>query len=153
MTTKTEQTVPIVATYNVPLSNLGDFLVTALEGGSNYWYFIDETHHADNPTFTVLREWDDEKSRKHVADAALNEGGYLLITSLEGDEINGSKQWRLDLEACKRGLQLMANANWRGVESCQRPLRFWGDFISENYDAETADIFLQLALFGEIIYG
>lgn len=31
--------------------------------------------------------------------------------------------------------------------------RHFGNFISENEDAETGDVFIQLALLGDIVYG
>ena len=43
----------------------------------------------------------------------------------------------------KKGLDLMAGEHQR----------HWQDFINENDDADTADVFMQLCLFGEIVYG
>jgi hypothetical protein len=31
--------------------------------------------------------------------------------------------------------------------------RHFGDFMGENDDATTSDVFLQLCLFGEVVYG
>ena len=50
---------------------------------------------------------------------------------------------RLDLNAIKKGLQIMA----------EKYPRHMGDFLNENDDADTGDVFLQCCLFGEAIYG
>lgn len=49
----------------------------------------------------------------------------------------------LDAAAMLRGLQLLAD-NYP---------KHWADFIEDNEDADTADVFLQLALFGEVVFG
>lgn len=49
----------------------------------------------------------------------------------------------LDLEKIKTALKLMS----------EKSPKHWADFISDNSDAITGDVFLQYALFGEIIYG
>jgi hypothetical protein len=139
--------VEITPTYSVPLQRISDLLVGAFEGGSNYWYNITGADYPDTLTFRTSETF------KYPADAALNPGGWLTIETLENDEIDGATQWKLDLDACKRALLMMASGKWKGSESCQKPLRFWADFMSENDDAETADVFLQLACFGEIVFG
>lgn len=39
------------------------------------------------------------------------------------------------------------------VLMCTLHPRHWGDFIAENDDAITADVFLQLVTLGEVVYG
>ena len=148
-------TVPIAVTYNVPLERIGDLLVNAFEGNSAHWYFIADTYYPATVEFSVMGQ---NSLRRHPADAVLNEGGYLLVRSVGesgeiGEEINGQTEWRLDLEACRRALQMMADGKWKGSREYTRPARFWEAFINGSDDAETADVFLQLALFGEIVYG
>jgi len=155
MAAKRNISVPIAVTYNVPLERIGDLLVSAFEGGSTHWYFIADTYYPAKVEFSVMGE---NSLCRHPADAVLNEGGYVLVRSVGesgeiGDEINGQTEWRLDLEACRRALQMMADGKWKGSDECNRPARFWEAFINESDDAETADVFLQLALFGEIAYG
>jgi hypothetical protein len=71
---------------------------------------------------------------QHI-DYPLNAGGSLIITSYEDpDGINGVKAWRFDLEAAQRGLQLMA----------EKYPHHYADFMAENDDATTGDVFLQL---------
>ena len=49
----------------------------------------------------------------------------------------------LDGDAVQRGLQTMA----------EKYPRHWGDFIRENEDAITGDVFIQCCLLGEVVYG
>jgi len=66
-------------------------------------------------------------------------GGTLTIGDNEGqmpDKI-------LDIKACLVGLALMA----------EKYREDFADFLSQDDDANTSDIFLQLALYGEVIFG
>jgi hypothetical protein len=49
----------------------------------------------------------------------------------------------LDIKACLVGLSLMA----------EKYREDFADFLSQDDDANTSDIFLQLALYGEVIFG
>lgn len=131
----------IKTTVTISRTRISDLLCNALEGGSNYWYEIKEYGAPPRLDFmtspgTVYR---------HL-DYPLNEGGYLLFeaTGDDGpDEINGTTQFRLDLDAIRRGLELMSEK--------QQP--HFADFLAEEDDATTGDVFLQLCLFGELVYG
>jgi hypothetical protein len=64
--------------------------------------------------------------------------GYYEITDVEGDT------HVVTLAVLKRGFILMAE---------QFPSSHWGDFLEENEDADTADVWLQLCVFQEVRYG
>lgn len=114
-----------------------DLLCCAFEGGSNYWYRIDEFSYPAG------------MSRKdvefpHLAVPFLK-GGSLLI-STGGDHQNPNRKdgkWTLNHAALVKGWKLMHD------EAPQH----YGNAISENSDAETGDVYLQLCLFGEVIFG
>jgi hypothetical protein len=74
----------------------------------------------------------------YLSDVALHEGATVFIKTIDDD-----KELKLDRLTILNGLQLMMT---------KQP-RHFGDFLAENDDADTADVFLQLALFGEMIYG
>jgi hypothetical protein len=132
----------IKAEIEITLERISDLLCSAIEGGSNYWYRIDEFIEPPQMTYRT----DEAKVYRHL-DYPLNEGGALLISAHaedeDGDEVYGLKQWRLDLTTIEKGLTIMA----------EKYPRHWSDFVQENDDAETSDVFLQCALFGEIIFG
>ena len=64
----------------------------------------------------------------------VSRGGILIIATEEGEK------HELNLENLTKGFQLFADSNSNI------------DFM-EDYDAVTADCIVQLALFGEIVYG
>jgi len=125
----------IVITHEVSLYEISNLLCSALEGGSNYWYLIDEYI---EPSAIVFRTMEGHNF-PHI-DYPLNEGGALVFSVPEDED---GKTYRLDLAVIEKGLQLMA----------EKHSSDFADFVSENYDANTGDTFLQLCLFGEIVYG
>lgn len=81
------------------------------------------------------------------AEALLNGKGLVIYDAYEMDsELNDDEEptkYRLTLDGIKKGLAKMAK---------EYP-RDFADLVEENDDAITGDIFLQLAVFGEVIYG
>lgn len=75
-------------------------------------------------------------------EAAPLTGGRWEIKS-EGKRAGRKRTDTLDRAACERGLAVMA---------AKYPQHFC-DLLTENDDATTADVFVQCALFGEIVYG
>lgn len=70
-------------------------------------------------------------------------GGFVAI-KLQDDEFNGKDRgFHLDMARIKKGFTVMAK---------KEPSHF-ADFIAENDDQTTADVFLQCCLLGEVIYG
>ena len=113
-------------------NDIRDLLCCALEGGSNYWYVIEK----------VYRSHLDTKD-PDVYDAIVDGQGVLIGLVEEDDEYDGTKQWVLKREAISRGLQSLAS---------NRPELF-AKIVLEDYDADDADVFLQFALFGELVFG
>jgi len=130
----------------VSLDRVGDLLCSAFEGGSNYWYRIDydksEAPKEINYDFFGYEENGKKYVFRHVNWPLT--GGKLFVFDRDAEEDDEDRfQGYLDLEACKKGLKLMA----------EKYPRHYGDFADENDDADTGDVFLQLALFGDIIFG
>jgi hypothetical protein len=122
-------------TTEVSNSQIENLVVSALEGGSNYWYNITDF---GKPVRYEFRT-DSDKIFRHV-DYPMNPGGYLVIESTEEPK---RKSARLNLKNIHRGLVLMA---------AKYPAHY-ADVLNDNTDQSTADVFLQLALYGEVIYG
>lgn len=101
-----------------------DMLICAFEGGSNYWYQIINRSHP----------------KTNVYECPFLEKGYLLIVDKNEKECDG---WLLNRETIQSGLQTMAN---------DYPKHF-ADFMNENDDADTGDVFLQCCLLGEVRFG
>lgn len=110
---------------SVPLDRVADLLCCALEGGSTYWCerFKPERY----PEGT---NWGHEAAA-HGVPFMIEHGddGVLRVINSRANITNA--------------LQLMAD---------HQP-RHWQDFINENEDADTGDVFFQLLCFGEVVYG
>ena len=109
---------------------VANLLITAREGGSNYWI---EGYTCDAPEqeFTPI---DGELYR--FADYPLN-GGVIHIQHNDGDIVDLTK------ESLQTGLQIMAD---------KYPHHF-KDLVEDNMDADTADAYLQCCLFDGLLYG
>jgi|SRR5882672_2893936 len=125
----------VAVTTHVSKERMSDLLCNALEGGSNYWYRIEKFVEPPSLTFRS-----DPKTIFTHLDYPMNDGGALEISSLEEPE---REHVMLTLDKLRKGLTLMA----------EKYPHHWTDFLKENDDATTGDVFLQLAVFGELVYG
>lgn len=114
---------------------MSDLLCSAFEGGSNYWYRIDDMVYPEGKTRADF---------KYTYLEVPLQGGSIKI---KADDHENKKRadhlWILDREALDRGWQLMMS---------KQP-RHYADAMTGNGDAITGDVFLQLCLFGEVIFG
>lgn len=154
-------TVTITITTEIPMQRVLDLVISALDSASiRYWLrrYGDEKDPDDEDEendgchyITSLPDgfdpnalgWLDDKPWKAHTDyfAPLVEGGTMTLF-VENDRDDGKDAIVLDLEAMKRGLAVMAK---------QEPKHF-GDFMQENDDATTADVFMQCCAFGKVVY-
>lgn len=120
-------TVPIT----VKDERVTDLITSAIEGGSNYWYIIDIERSVLTPTEYLVEQ--------PMA------GGNLCIQLLNPEDgpLNGKTEWWLNRSSAESGLVIMAT---------KYPKHF-ANWLSEDDDAETGDVFLQCALFGEVVFG
>jgi len=121
-------------TTNIPESRIADLLCAGFEGGVGYWCCITGYTEPEEPRSA----WGDTTIFRHV-DYPLCGGAVLCEVTDEDDP----ETLILDRKAVERGLRLMA----------EKYPRHWGDFIAENEDACTGDVFIQCALLGEVVYG
>lgn len=106
-----------------------DQIVTAIEGGCNYWLlnFIAKT----GKERATERPW--------YSDPKVWEGDFLIECDVDDED----KVFTLSPDKIKSGLQWLAEHHLWRIEQ----------IVKENGDAETADVFMQACLFGEIVYG
>jgi len=117
-------------------------LCCALEGGSNYWYRIAKYK---VPAYPIAREMGGEIF-KHLDYPTSPDGGIYLYDSVDDDEpgiFTKDRTFLLDKAALERGIELMAKTYPERIK----------EVLEENEDADTGDVFLQLCMFGEVIYG
>lgn len=136
----------IRTTIDVDIQRIADLLCSALEGGSNYWYMIEEFNPPKDTDLIMIEPFSHDEQHKnkelfrHLR-YPLSNGGSLIISDATASEEPASRT--LDLTTIANGLQTMAD---------KYPKHF-ADFLTENDDAITGDVFLQCCLFDEVIYG
>jgi hypothetical protein len=138
-----EPTVSVKATVEVAEQRLRDMLTCALEGGSNYWYVIND----DACIYPLGLCFDDfvEGGKMQLKDY---HHPYELLPFVPGcalaiEDKHEKKMHLLDRAALLKGLEVLA----------QKYPRHFADMMQENDDADTGDCYLQCCLFGEMIYG
>jgi hypothetical protein len=120
--------------YSISFQTIAEVLDVAFYGGSNYWYWINEIDDSKVKIKFIPTFFDSTS----IATRVLN-GAVISIWDIDTDEELGT----LTLDSIKKGLKLMGK---------QYPKHFI-NIVTENYDADDADIFLQLAVMGSVVYG
>jgi len=108
-----------------------DLFITCVEGGSNYWAIFEYIPKKDNTSSWSEFLWN------HI-----REGNKVKVFDAEDYNIDEPLGY-IDLEKVKEGEKLMRQ---------QEPEHF-ANMINEGWDAETADVWLQFIVLGEITYG
>lgn len=131
-----------MSTISVPVSDdrIASLLCSGFEGGSGYWLRIMDYQVPAEPR-GHLEGLEDEIFR-HV-DYPLCEGGAVICRVMDEGNDEEYKPLVLDRAAIDRGLALFP---------VLAPHAF-GHWMERTDDAGTGDVFLQLCLLGELVYG
>lgn len=125
--------IEVKVTVRIPNQKIKDLIITAVEGGSTYWAkFVFPPNYKDK--FGSYQE-------------IPFKGGNIEVYDIETGELLGY----LNRVSVKVGLQLMADR--KDMTDKVVPARHFKAIATDNEDAETADVFMQLAIMGEIVYG
>lgn len=117
---------------NISEEKIASLLCTAFEGGINYWAKIvkyvgrKENLTCAHPDFS-----------NNYINYPLNQNHAVIL------EEEDKTKHKLNLKAIKKGLAIFIE---------DYPTHF-GDFMADNADATTGDIFIQCCVFGEVKYG
>jgi hypothetical protein len=114
-------------------------LCTAFEGGSNYWYQIEEFI---PPAVANNVKHLGDGFYRHI-DYPLCIGGALMVSDRRACNPGEMKTTRLDWPRIREGL---------GVMALKHP-RHFANWLAEKDDAETGDVFLQCCVLGDVVYG
>ena len=128
----------IVISKTIPTEILENVFVTALEGGSNYWYYMPDESVAKirkavprntNPFISLA-----------IVKAILEHGVEVGINDAENEE---EEIGVISLKTLPERLQKLAD---------EQPDAFNAE-MQEEGDAETSDTWMQYMTLGEIVYG
>ena len=128
-----QEYIEVKATVRIPHQKIRDLIITAVEGGCRYW-----------ASFKFPENW---KEKYGSYEQIPFKDGEIAVYDVETDELLGY----LNRASVKVGLQLMADR--KDLKCKQIPNRHFKNLSTDNEDAETADVFLQLAVLGEIVFG
>jgi hypothetical protein len=116
---------------------ISDLMVTALEGGINYWCGKTEMKKdVLGIGFDGVTLADDEEVV--YGSDLIAKGGTLILHDAES-----SDKWELNKEKFMVGLEKVME--WGEFESIEE--------LMDEHDAETADVLIQFAIFNEIVFG
>jgi len=122
-------------------------LCCAFEGGSNYWAQVDDYELASGlylDDFKKGGKLTDPKNYWHPCQIVpFVEGCAVIVMERENERRDRKTMHKLDRAAIQKGIDALM----------QKYPRHFGDFLSDNTDATTGDVFLQCCLFGEVVYG
>lgn len=110
-----------------------DLLVTALEGGSNYWYFIPDIAPLDGIA-------EGEPLSIRLFKAVMDHGKEILVYDIEDDnEYHG----KISRDSINGATKLMARESPEHMKSVR----------DDEWDAESADVWFQYVVRGEVVFG
>lgn len=131
-------TITINTYQEISIGRIKDLLCAAFEGGIDYWGFAKHIS---------LDEREELKTEFYHERPAM--GGSLTILDNETQEELG----KIDMESMKKAFQYMADGTDKNGKDCPHFKKHLDDFLRENEDANTGDLFVQLAVMGEIVFG
>lgn len=124
---------------NVSREVLEDIFVTALEGGSNYWYYLPQ--HSVISIRKAVPKSEDPYLSTAILKAILDHDVKVAINDVEDeDEVVGV----ITKSTMQARLQLLAESELKWALEAH---------IKEQGDAESADVVFQYLAMGEVIYG
>jgi hypothetical protein len=128
----------------VPLQRLQDVWINALDSGSiSYWCAsVGVTAKGTDTVESLALDEQNDLQERYIA--PFRHDGKVGIELQEPDDIpGGPKTYIFDLRAMRHALTVMSKHYPRHL----------ADILSGNDDANTADAFVQCAIFGELVYG
>jgi len=110
---------------------VSDLISTALESGT--------------PWISGIWRISDPSDQEYASDIPLN-GGSLLVVIDDEIEDGAGVEYTLDKDAVLAGLNKFLLSDNAAIQQHAK------DFLDENDDVITADTFMEIALFGEVIF-
>jgi hypothetical protein len=127
---------------SIPLKRIYDLIVSANESGSGYWARVIREKVPAVADVSWMDDPEDLKTWPHHG-AALCGGSVTYGVLDDSTGKVGRERYTLNAKTIAKGLQIMSTKYGQ----------HFGNFMSKNDDAETADVFLQCCLLGEVQFG
>lgn len=121
---------------NIADQRIADLFVAALEGGSTAW--LRKARHVSREKMGTEQPW--------YADPVMYSGKFQIALTFDDPKTpggDGEGHTIITDDDVAKAIALMVT---------RHPSHF-ADFTCESDDANTADIFMQLVVFGEVVYG
>ncbi len=144
---------------NLTKEDIINLFVTALEGGSNYWYYMDLPDNIKSYGQSISEAvgeyilqggkvyfYDNELRSEIIRD--YNRGEYTI----EGDIID-QKRFNEDIDETYLGFVTMDRILDSITIIKKEYPNIWENILLEQEDAGDADVFLQLCVMGEVVFG
>ena len=118
-----------IINFKLTEEDIDDIMDTAFEGGINYWCCAAE----------VVGDYLGEYANEQIS-----RGGKLRLYDAESDDV-----WELDIEKFMQGFRLWIENGYDQYGAVKA-----NGFVDVcEIDAEMADMIIQYALFGEVVFG
>ena len=131
---KENNSIEILVPFILNYEDFENLMCGAIEGGSNDWAEINSDALPD-----IIKEKYKGKPFSVKVCKAIWEGHNVTVYDAEDSE----GPWIVNLESLKKGLNLFATEQ----------KEHFNNFVNENDDATTSDVFFQLITIGEVMFG
>ena len=140
---------------NIPIESIEEILITAMEGGSNYWYIMDGEQHCRSWLSEEIKSGRLERNDKihYKWMDAMFQGCPHKISIYDVEEANEEGEELSELEPLG---YLTMDSIAEGLELAQQDYseEFSQHIPSYNDgDGDSADVLFQLMVMGEVAYG
>jgi len=137
MATQKQDPPRVVNIYPLDDTDIENVIITALEGGSNYWYYLND--------LKQVRKMVPREKEPCLAPAiwlAVKMGAEVKVWDCN-EPLDDDPIGTLTLSSVKAGIK-------KAMKDKRRELL---EFAMEDYDADSADVLFQYMVLGEIVYG
>ena len=110
-------------------------LCGAIEGGSNYWYFLPNLEEVKNKTIDMKNYPLVDRIIKSIYDYGLS----IPVNDVENDEYLGE----INVDNIENAAKLMF----------EKYPKYFANILKEEEDVDTSDIWFQLVVMQEVVYG
>lgn len=135
-------------TAKITADQIIDVFVTAIEGGSNYWYYI-----LDVPNEVKRMTKDENMAFSEACGKYVLNGGELTIYDVEEvGEMDDVGEFSSEKPEPLGYINMDSLLDAINIMKRDYP-EHYENIIMDEYDADDADIFFQIATMGEVVYG